>query len=256
MQSGTRQASLVRSVLPCILLSTCIAPHVVANTAWADLLRQQPDLSLQHIESATVSLTVLKHASTSPNVRGTIVVLPAEHQHAFSPNLLNTLRTKLPSAGWDLIVLPPPETVLAAQPTDVLSLQKNQLSARWQMLFSQNTLRQPVVSVAQGEVAILLQLLIQENSITAPAALVNLGPYLSDYQQQQQLTWQVTIPVLDLIIASDHPHAVGSTADTATTLRRQYPLYRHRYLNDVSHHPTTQVWLTNEILGWLGTSGF
>lgn len=233
---------------------------VQAIDNWSDIQRQAPDIILQQLESANLSLTMLSEPSPVLQPRGTVVLLPDQQQHAFSPYLLNTLRLNLPAAGWHLLVLPAPEPVEFIAPEQKLQLQKVQLAQRWQLLSQQGNLRQPVIAIAQGETAALLNLLISEALTSQPDALVNLGAYLGNYQQHKQLLQQVSLaplPLLDLITATDHPHATAALEQRQLLARQQNnALYRQRYLAEAYHDEPMQQWLTNEILGWLRTSGF
>lgn len=233
---------------------------VHASNNWSDIQRQAPDITLQVLESASLSLTMLSEPSSALQPRGTIVLLPDQQQHAFSPDLLNTLRLSLPAAGWHLLVLPAPDPVELVAPEEKLQLQKTQLAQRWQLLNEQANLRQPVIAIAQGETAALFNLLISETLTSQPNALVNLGAYLANYQQHKQLLQQVSLaplPLLDLITAIDHPHATAALEQRLLIARQQNnALYRQRYLAEAYHDAPMQQWLTKEIIGWLRTSGF
>lgn len=234
--------------------------QVQASTNWADIQRQLPDSNLQQLESANLSLQLLSEQSIALRPKGSIVIFPDYQQHALSPRLLNTLRQNLPASGWHLLVMPAPEAAEQADAEQRLIQQKSQLAARWQLLNQQGNLQAPVIVIAQGETAALLNLLIAESLEASPAAIINLGAYLADHKQNNQLLKQVgltPLPLLDLITAIDHPHAKTTLAQRQLSARlQQNPLYRQRYLSDAFQDQPMQQWLVKEILGWLNTNGF
>ncbi|GHG61251.1 hypothetical protein GCM10010919_05460 [Alishewanella longhuensis] len=250
----------MRKVLVAVSIILTLLSNATASTNWADLQRQAPDLDLQLIESASLSLHILSESSVTLQPKGTVVILPDYQQHAFSPRLLNTLRLHLPAAGWNVLVMPAPETSEQISPEQKLLQQKSQLAARWQLLNQQGNLQNPVIVIAQGETAALLNLLVAEALATRPAAIVNLGAYLTDQQQNNQLLKQVALtplPLLDLITAVDHPHATATTQQRQLVARaQQNSLYRQRYLSEARQDQPMQQWLIKEILGWLQTNGF
>lgn len=227
---------------------------------WTDIQRQFPEINLQRLESANLSLELLREPSAALNPKGTIVVLPAPEQHALSPKLLNTLRLNLPASGWHLLVLPAPEITETLPPEQKLLSQKAQLANRWQLLTQTGNLQPPVIAVAQGETAAWLNLLIADSLTQSPAALITLGAYLSDYQQNNQLLKQLSLtplPLLDLVTALDHPYATGAlTQRQQLAKQQQNPLYRQRHLSDAYQDQATQQWVLKEILGWLHATGF
>lgn len=250
----------MRKVLLAALTLLLSLQQVQASTNWADIARQLPDINIQLLESANLSVQLLTEQSIALRPKGTMVIFPDYQQHALSPRLLNTLRQNLPASGWHLFVMPAPE---AAEPGDAeqrLLQQKNQLAARWQLLNQQGNLQAPVIVIAQGETAALLNLLVAETLEASPAAIINLGAYLADHKQNNQLLKQVgltPLPLLDLITAFDHPHAKTTLAQRQLSARlQQNPLYRQRYLSDAYQDQPMQQWLIKEILGWLTTNGF
>lgn len=250
-----RQVSIIFSLL---LISLNQAQ---ASTNWADLQRQNTELTLRLFESASLSIQVLNESTIAADAKGTVVVFPDQQQHALSPGLLNTLRQTLPAAGWHLFVMPAPELPNAENAEQRLEQQKSQLIARWQLLNQQGNLPAPVIVIAQGETAAMLNLLVADATLTAsPAAIVNLGAYLTDHKLNRQLLTQVALtplPLLDLITALDHPHAKVTLEQRQLTARlQQNPLYRQRYLSEAYRDQPMQQWLIKEILGWLHTNGF
>lgn len=234
--------------------------QVQASTNWADIQRQLPDSNLQLLESANLSLQLLSEQSIAVQPKGSMVIFPDYQNHVLSPRLLNTLRQNLPASGWHLLVMPAPEASEQSNPEQRLIQQKSQLAARWQLLNQQANLQTPVIVIAQGEIAALLNLLVAETLEASPAAIINLGAYLTDHKQNNQLLPKVTLtplPLLDLITALDHPHAKATTAQRQLSARlQQNPLYRQRYLSDAYQDQSMQQWLMKEILGWLNTNGF
>lgn len=234
--------------------------QVQASTHWGDIQRQATEINLQQLESASLSLQVLSENSAALRPKGTVVIFPDQQQHALSPGLLNTLRINLPDSGWHLFVMPAPEALAQANAEQRLLQQKSQLAARWQLLNQQGNLQTPVIVIAQGETAALINLLVAETLEASPAAIINLGAYLTDHKQNSQLLKQVALtplPLLDLITALDHPHAKATSAQRQLSARlQQNPLYRQRYLTDAYQDHPMQQWLMKEILGWLHTNGF
>ena len=229
-----------------------------AEPHWQDIQRQFPQVSLQQFDSASVSITVMNTPSAIRLSRGSIILLPDSQQHAFSPNLLNQLRLELPRAGWDLWVLPQPQPVTATSPEQQLTLQKAQLSQRWQVLAQQARLTPPVIVIAQGETAALMNLLLADNLSMPPAAVINLGAYLSATEQQKTFGQLLlnNFPVLDLLTARDHPQAIAAATARAKLEQQGNALYRQRHLSDAYHQQSLQHWQVNEIVGWLYTTGF
>ncbi|MDP5205942.1 DUF3530 family protein [Alishewanella sp. SMS8] len=230
-----------------------------AEPHWQDIQRQFPQVNLQQFDAASATFMALHTPSAARLTRGSIVLLPDAHQHAFSPSLLNQLRLSLPDRGWDLWVLPQPDPVTATNSAQQLTLQKNQLSQRWQLLAQQARLKPPVIVIAQGEIAAVMNLLLTDSLNMPPAALVNLGAYLSATEQQSSFAQNVLnkVPVLDLLTAHDHPQALASaTARAELGQQRGNALYRQRHLNDGFHQQSLQHWQVNEIIGWLHSTGF
>lgn len=251
-----RQVSIIISLL---LISL---NHAQASTNWTDLQRQNTELTLRLFESASLSMQVLNESTIAVDAKGTVVVFPDQQQHALSPGLLNTLRQTLPAAGWHLFIMPAPELPNTENVEQRIEQQKNQFIARWQLLNQQGNLPAPVIVIAQGETAAMLNLLVADATLTAsPAAIVNLGAYLTDHKLNRQLlTQQVAmtpLPLLDLITALDHPHAKHTLEQRQLAARlQQNPLYRQRYLSEAYRDQSMQQWLIKEILGWLRTNGF
>lgn len=252
---GKRYQSLIPTII--LYLATFQA---LAQTAWLDLQRQNPDLQLQTFESANLTVTVLNTQTVTAAPRGTVIILPDQQQHAFSPHLINTLRLHLPNAGWNLIILPAPDTLPDQAAEQRLQLQKTQLSQRWQLIQQQGNLRPPVIAIAQGEVAAVLRALLSEDLTNQPAAMISLGAYLSDYEQHKQTLSEyasVSMPFLELITAHDHPYAMATIEQRISlAIQTNNPLYRQRFFADAHHNASMQQWFTNEILGWLKTNGF
>lgn len=250
----------MRKFLPAVLLLLISLSQVQASTAWDDIQRQAIEINLQQLESANLSLQVLNESSAVLRPKGTVVIFPDQQQHALSPRLLNTLRINLPVSGWHLFIMPAPEVFTQANPEQRLLQQKSQLAARWQLLNQQGNLQAPVIVIAQGETAALMNLLVADTLEASPAAIINLGAYLTDHKQNSQLLKQVALtplPLLDLITAQDHPHAKASLTQRQLSARlQQNSLYRQRYLTDANQDHPMQQWLMKEILGWLHTNGF
>ncbi len=239
--------------------------QAIASTNWSDLQRQLPEINVKQLESAEVSLQFLQQESARSNAKGTVVIFPDQQQHALSPKLINTLRLHLPALGWHLLIMPAPDAVMhtnsdPSNSEQKIQQQKNQLMARWQLLNQQAQLQAPVVLIAQGEMAALINILIAENLAASPQALVNLGAYLSDYQQHIQMVKHIAVtplPLLDLITAQDHPNAIHTSEQRHLAARlQQNSLYRQRYFNDIHLNQSNQQWLLKEIVGWLNTNGF
>lgn len=247
-----------RSVLS--LLFVAVLHSASALSDWADIKRQEPSVQLQTIEAATHSFAVYNISSLALKARGTIIILPDQQQHALSPKGLNALRTHLPKAGWDLVVLPAPLNTDSNSIDINNNWQKTQLAARWELLNQQMSLEQPIVVVSQGEMAAFFNQLLHEELAKRPAAVINLGAFIADYEQHQ--LWFPTmallaLPQLDIITAEDHPHAINSATQRQLIARmQQNSFYRQRFLAEFYHNTPTQQWLNKEIIGWLKTIGF
>jgi hypothetical protein len=238
----------------CLILLGIISHSLNCQAVvWQDIQRQYPQQTLQQLQSATLSLQVLQLPAQTPQIRGTLLLLPAEGRHAFSPDILNTLQ-QLSYEGWQLVFLPAPET----SSPDVVRQIALKLQARWQLV--QPLLQRPLVVVAQGEVAGTLHLALAEEPPFKLDALVSLGAYVADPVLDSQLQKHIpqqNLPVLDLLTRADHPGAIRSAEQRQQLARTlQTPFYRQRALLDFSYHDSQQQWLMREISGWLKTSGF
>ncbi|WP_423187578.1 DUF3530 family protein [Alishewanella sp. d11] len=248
-----------------VVLLYLLFNQAIASTNWSDLQRQLPEMNVKQLESAELSLQFLREESARANAKGTVVIFPDQQQHALSPKLLNTLRLHLPNLGWHLLIMPAPDAVMhtssdSNNSEQKIQQQKNQLMARWQLLNQQAQLQAPVVIIAQGEIAALINILIAENLAASPQALINLGAYLPDYQQNMQMVKHLAVtpqPLLDLITAQDHPYAIRTSEQRLVAARLQKnPLYRQRFLSEAYLNQPNQQWLLKEIIGWLNTTGF
>lgn len=248
-----------------VVLLYLLFNQAIASTNWSDLQRQLPEMNVKKLESAELSLQFLQEESARSNAKGTVVIFPDHQQHALSPKLLNILRLHLPNLGWHLLIMPAPDADMhtsadSNNSEQKMQQQKSQLLARWQLLNQQVQLQAPVVVIAQGEIAALINILIAENLAASPQALINLGAYLPDYQQNMKLIRHLAItpqPLLDLITAQDHPYAIRTSEQRLVSARlQQNSLYRQRFLSDIYLNQPNQQWLLKEIVGWLNTTGF
>lgn len=222
---------------------------------WPDIQRQYPQLQLQELETAATRLQVLRLPAQTAQPRGTLLVLPTSGRHPYSPDWFSSLQ-QLSQDGWQLVFLPASES-LVADPGRQALLQ-TQLSTRWQAL--QSLIQRPLIVIAQGELAGVLQLAQETDPILAMDALISLGAYLPEASSQQLLQQrmaQTRLPLLDILTRADHPWSVNSAAQRQQLARTaQNPFYRQRALDEFSAHPVQQAWLQGEIRGWLRTSGF
>ncbi|CAM5225342.1 DUF3530 family protein [Alishewanella longhuensis] len=162
--------------------------QVQASTHWGDIQRQATEINLQQLESASLSLQVLSENSAALRPKGTVVIFPDQQQHALSPGLLNTLRINLPDSGWHLFVMPAPEALAQANAEQRLLQQKSQLAARWQLLNQQGNLQAPVIVIAQGETAALINLLVAE-TLEPARLMINAKQVCSSLKSAVRSVW-------------------------------------------------------------------
>lgn len=239
-----------------LIIFCLLAANISKSYAnWPDIQRQFPQIQLQELETATTRLQVLKLPSQSSPQRGTILLMPATGRHPYSPDWFNSL-LQLSLEGWQLVFLPAPEPL--PESAQRHTMQQTQLIARWQAV--QQLVERPLIVIAQGEVAGMLNLVQESTNPIDMDALITLGVYLSDpdsHMRLQQKMAQIQLPVLDILTRSDHPWSMASASQRQQLARNvNNAFYRQRVLDDFSGHASQQSWLQREITGWLRTSGF
>lgn len=245
----------------CTLLFALAFPTLsYATSDWGDVLRQYPASDIQQLESANSTLAVLRIPTHQTFAKGTIVLLP-DQQNVFANALLSEVRQALPRAGWQLIALPPPATQTTFENNELrLQQQRIELQQRWLLLLEHGELKKPIIAIAQGETAGLMNLLLTDpdNPLDTVSALVSLGAYISDSTQHAKLTAALpALPQLDLHNAADHPWASKIQQQRAALAQQQKNvLYRPRNFPEIKQSQANQTWLVNEIKGWLNTNGF
>lgn len=231
-----------------------------AASDWSDVLRQYPTSDIQQLESANSTLAILRIPTNQTFTKGTLVLLP-DQQHVFASALLSEVRQTLSNAGWQVIALPPPSSPTTFENNTLrLQQQRVELQQRWLLLLEHGELTKPIIAIAQGETAGLINQLLTDpnNPLDTLSALVSLGVYISDSTQHANLTSALPeLPQLDLHSAADHPWASKIQQQRAALAQQQKnALYRPRSFPEINQSQTNQAWLVNEIKGWLNTNGF
>ncbi|EHR40351.1 hypothetical protein AJE_11639 [Alishewanella jeotgali KCTC 22429] len=226
-------------------------PHLAAN--WQDLYRQYPEAQLQSIQTATLPFSVLMREASAPR-KGTVVLMPAANLPV-APELFFNLHHQLPDQGWTLIMLPAPDY---HQQSGSFADFQQQLLSRWQPL--QSLIAQgPIILIAEGNTAGLLQGLLSERAIANISALVSIGAYWPEPAYNNLIQQQLinhNLPVLDIVSPSFHPATQATALQRQVQARMTNPLYRQYPLLGVDQHPALLTTQVKTLLGWLQTSGF
>lgn len=228
----------------------------------ADLKRQLPQYEIIELPVAGSSFLALYRENMTSYTKGTAIIVPDLSEHAASPKHLDLLRQQLNDYGWHtLSIMLPADNGINAENTEVLQPYLQQLKSRMQAALD-NANQHPGTSIviAQGNSAALLSKLYAEKSLPKPAALILLGAYLPDKEQNRLLAAAITtqpIPTLD-INHSDDNHFVHHQLRLRQQLaqKNMKAVYRQRMISGSGYQPETQQWVLKEITGWLSSIGF
>lgn len=227
---------------------------------WNDVLRQYPTSEIQQLESANSTLEILRIPTHQTFAKGTLVLLP-DQQNVFGNAALSEIRQILPNSGWQLIAFPPPSVSTPFENNELrLQQQRMELEQRWLLLLEHGELKKPIIAIAQGETAGLMNLLLTDTNspLDSLSAIVSLGAYISDATQHDDLTSALpAVPQLDVHSVVDHPWASKIHQQRAALAQQQKNvLYRPRDFPAMNQNQVNQAWLVNEIKGWLSANGF
>lgn len=252
-----------RALLCCALYCVnSVVAQVTSNEQFQqeDLQRQLPADQLLQLTALQQNFTVLQQETLTSYTKGTAILLPDTHEHAASPKHINYLRQQLPLYGWHTLALMPPSPSTRLDQQNLADYQQ-QLFARLQAA-QQQALQNPgsIIMIAQGTSAAVINLLLAQEQLTEPAALIMLGAYLPDSGLNQQIApalAQHQVATLEL------SHQLDNLLVADQLVRRQQlankamkAVYRQRQLTGSGYNTEIQAWTKKEILGWLASLGF
>ncbi|MBU1308162.1 MAG: alpha/beta hydrolase family protein [Gammaproteobacteria bacterium] len=225
----------------------------------ADLTRQLPAEEIRMLGSQSPFM-VLQRNSLTAATKGTVILVADGNEHAASAKQIDILRQHLNEYGWNtLSVMPPPSEDLLHTSEALQQYQsalQQRLSAAAELASQQAG---SIIVIAQGNSAAALNHLYAAGQLTEPAALVLLGAYLPDEQLNKALATAIAshqVPTLDINLQYDNRFVVSQLK-----LRRQLanklfkPVYRQRLLSGSGYNNDMQLWVLQEIYGWLTSVG-
>ncbi len=225
----------------------------------ADLTRQLPAEEIRMLDAQQPFLVLQRESLTAAN-KGTVILIPDGNEHAASANHIDSLRQHLNDFGWNTLALMPPSAQNLLQDTDSLQLYQTALQQR--VSAAEQLARQQtghIIIIAQGNSAAALNHLYASGQLPEPAALILLGAYLPNEQLNRELARAIAshqVPTLDL----SHQHD-NRFVTSQLKLRRQLadklfkPVYRQRLLTGSGYNTDMQLWVLQEIYGWLTSVG-
>lgn len=228
----------------------------------ADLKRQLPQYEIIELPIPGASFLALYRENMTSYTKGTAIIVPDFSEHAASPRHLDLLRQQLNDYGWHtLSIMLPADNGINIETSENMALYQQRLKNRMQAA-QDNANQHPGASIviAQGNSAALLSTLYAEKLLPEPAALILLGAYLPDKEQNRLLATSIAsqpIPTLDLNHSDDN-HFVRHQLTLRQQLVRKNmkAVYRQRSISGSGYQQETQLWVLKEITGWLNSIGF
>lgn len=227
----------------------------------------------QEILVGTESYTMLWEESRTANHRGVIIIIPDWQQPATTPKTTDFLHRVFPDYGWSSLVIQPPnmptgypsvstnETENSEQNKKLIDEYSQQLSRLYEQIIQKvETKPGAFIVVSQGNHAGLLLDLLEAGDNKMPHGLIMLSAYRSTDEEDMAFAKTLSmseLPVLDLILAKDHP-LVEKSADyrrkfASNEMKAEYrqKQYVNLYAGD---YPQEDMFKT--IQGWLRSIGW
>lgn len=225
----------------------------------ADLTRQLPAEEIRMLEAQQAFLVLQRQSLTAAN-KGTVILIPDGNEHAASAKHIDSLRQHLNEYGWNTLSVMPPVAATLLQTTDSLQQYQTALQQRVSAA-AQLASQQPgsIIVIAQGNSAAALNHLYAEGKLAEPAALILLGAYLPDEQLNRELATAIAshqVPTLDINLAQDNRFVTSQLKLRQQLANKLFkPVYRQRLLNGSGYNNDMQLWVLQEIYGWLTSVG-
>jgi len=239
----------------------------------SDLTHFLPTEEFSEVLAQAQSYTIAISTHETPQNKGTVILLPDWQQALTNPHAINFLKASLPTIGWTTLTVAPPsmpenypsialsKTEREEQDSESLKTYQQFLVALFEQLY-QKAKSYPgvIVVLAQGNHALLLPKLFNEEMLDTPAAFIMLSAYSLTDETNTIAAQQVSlseVPILDLYLRRDN-YLVANAAKLRSkyTTQELTPGYRQRALNNItpSYYPAHRM--LTEIKGWLYSIGW
>ena len=251
----------IRNLLLLLMLCSfaALAQNSTEQNNTADLTRQILAEEVQMLGTEPQFLVLQRDAMT-PSTRGTVLLIPDATEHAASAKHIDALRQQLNDYGWNTLAVMPPNTTEILNTDEAVQRYQNALQQRVSQAQQQAMQNAgSIVVIAQGNSAAILNRLYMTSALPEPAALILLGAYLPDEQQNRALARAIAshpIPTLDINHSRDNRFV-----KTQLQLRQKLankllkPVYRQRLIAGSGYNTDVQQWVLQEIYGWLTSVG-
>lgn len=225
----------------------------------ADLSRQILPEEVKMLGTQSPFL-VLQRESMTPSTKGTVLLIPDATGHAASAKHIDALRQQLNDYGWNTLAVMPPDIPETLNTDDAVQRYQTALQQRMSQV-QQQAMQDAgsIVVIAQGSSAAVLNRLYVASALPEPAALILLGAYLPEDQQNRALARAIAshpIPTLDINHVQDN-RFVRSQLQLRQKLANKLlkPVYRQRLITGSGYNTDVQQWVLQEIYGWLTSVG-
>lgn len=251
--------SYLSLLMLCFSASAMSQQSSIEQNSTADLSRQILPEEVKML-GAEPQFLVLQRESMTAGTKGTVLLIPDATEHAASAKHIDALRQQLNDYGWNTLAVMPPDTPEPLNTDDAVQRYQTALQQRMSQLQQQAMLNAgSIVVIAQGSSAAVLNRLYVASELPEPAALILLGAYLPEDQQNRALARAIAshqIPTLDISHSHDN-RFVKAQLQLRQKLANKLlkPVYRQRLVTGSGSNTDVQQWVLQEIYGWLTSVG-